>query len=72
MVSRKAEIDCGHFFCMECIQKWAAIENTCPYCKQEFTKIVEKALIKKNGKTSLGKYKRRMKKAATRQMMTRS
>lgn len=49
LVARKAEIDCGHFFCMECIQKWAAIENTCPYCKQEFTKIVEKALIKKNG-----------------------
>ena len=31
---RKAVIDsCKHYFCVECIQKWAAIENTCPYCK---------------------------------------
>jgi hypothetical protein len=41
---------------MECIQKWATIENTCPYCKQEFTKITEKRIGK-----SLGLYKRRPK-----------
>ena len=53
---KKAIIDCGHAFCRECIQKWATIENTCPFCKQEFTKITEKRIGK-----SLGLYKRRPK-----------
>lgn len=69
----KAVIDCGHFFCVSCIQKWAGIENTCPYCKAEFTKITEKALFKKQitteSKGSLGKYKRR---PTVRNMLLRS
>lgn len=61
----KATIDCGHAFCLECIQKWSTIENTCPYCKREFTKITEK-LIGTSGKSRLngkplGLYKRRPK-----------
>ena len=49
ITEKKAELNCGHFFCMACITKWAEIENTCPYCKQEFTKIIEKAIGKSPG-----------------------
>jgi predicted amidophosphoribosyltransferase len=59
-VEKKAEIDCGHIFCVECIKKWAAIENTCPYCKQEFSKIIEKVFLKSRSKAD-GLYKRRPK-----------
>ena len=24
---------CSHFFCLECIQKWAEVTNCCPLCK---------------------------------------
>ena len=24
---------CSHFFCFECIQKWAEVTNCCPLCK---------------------------------------
>jgi hypothetical protein len=37
---------------MECITKWAEIENTCPNCKQEFHKIVEKQVMLKAPNTS--------------------
>uniref|UniRef100_A0A6U5IB81 RING-type domain-containing protein n=1 Tax=Corethron hystrix TaxID=216773 RepID=A0A6U5IB81_9STRA len=30
---------CEHLFCFECIEKWAEHENTCPLCKERFTKI---------------------------------
>jgi hypothetical protein len=50
LVEKKAEINCGHFFCVECITKWSAIENTCPYCKKEFTRIVEKMIVKDGSK----------------------
>jgi len=30
---------CNHIFCWDCIEKWAARENTCPLCKIRFTKI---------------------------------
>jgi len=30
---------CDHVFCFDCIEKWAERENTCPLCKQRFTKI---------------------------------
>jgi len=29
----------GHFFCFDCIEKWADRENSCPLCKNRFTKI---------------------------------
>lgn len=40
---------CDHFFCFECIEKWAERENSCPLCKVRFTKIerVNKAKKKK-------------------------
>jgi Ring finger domain len=43
---RRAVIDCKHYFCMNCIRKWADIENTCPYCKQKFTAIKERKIRK--------------------------
>jgi len=30
---------CKHKFCFSCIEKWADRENTCPLCKERFTKI---------------------------------
>ena len=30
---------CKHKFCFTCIEKWADRENTCPLCKERFTKI---------------------------------
>ena len=30
---------CKHKFCFECIEKWADRENTCPLCKERFSKI---------------------------------
>lgn len=50
LIKSKAVIDCGHFFCLDCITTWAAIENTCPFCKKEFTKIIHKAITKKSDK----------------------
>jgi hypothetical protein len=60
---KKAIIDCGHAFCLECIEKWSTIENTCPYCKKEFTKITEKRVGAPllNSRKSQGLYKRRPK-----------
>eukprot|EP00742_Colponemidia_sp_Colp-10_P000446 GILJ01000487.1.p1 GENE.GILJ01000487.1~~GILJ01000487.1.p1 ORF type:complete len:184 (-),score=15.73 GILJ01000487.1:595-1146(-) len=33
---------CKHEFCLLCIQKWAAVENTCPICKRRFSKMAPK------------------------------
>lgn len=30
---------CKHKFCFSCIEKWADRENTCPLCKERFSKI---------------------------------
>lgn len=30
---------CDHRFCFGCIEKWSERENTCPLCKNRFTKI---------------------------------
>jgi len=30
---------CAHVFCFGCIEKWAERENSCPLCKNRFTKI---------------------------------
>lgn len=38
--NEEAKIDgCSHRFCYSCIGKWAERENTCPLCKQRFSKI---------------------------------
>lgn len=59
LIEKKAEIEpCLHVFCMECITKWAEIENTCPNCKQEFNKIVEKLVLLKASNASNGVYKK--------------
>ncbi len=57
----KGEIECGHAFCIDCIQKWAAIETTCPYCKREFSKIIVKEKVKKAKPI----YKRRLRRNTT-------
>ncbi len=36
------EIKCSHRFCIDCIAKWATIENTCPCCKVRFSVIKRK------------------------------
>lgn len=39
------ELDaCRHRFCFPCISKWAAIENSCPFCKQRFARLRRKRL----------------------------
>lgn len=71
LIDKKAEIEpCRHVFCMGCITKWAEIENTCPNCKQEFHKIVEKqVMLKAPNTTSNSVYKKqrtnRIKKSKT-------
>jgi hypothetical protein len=48
-----AQIDgCDHSFCFSCIEKWAERENTCPLCKQRFSRInrVDKSKRKKGQK----------------------
>eukprot|EP00743_Colponemidia_sp_Colp-15_P002712 GILK01002938.1.p1 GENE.GILK01002938.1~~GILK01002938.1.p1 ORF type:complete len:178 (-),score=13.86 GILK01002938.1:399-932(-) len=34
---------CEHEFCLTCIQKWAAVENTCPVCKRRFSKMAPRS-----------------------------
>ena len=36
---------CSHKFCFDCIQTWALkTENSCPNCKNKFTKITYKTV----------------------------
>ena len=30
---------CTHSFCLDCVLKWAAIENSCPVCKRRFRTV---------------------------------
>ena len=30
---------CTHAFCLECVLKWAEIENSCPICKRRFRTV---------------------------------
>ena len=30
---------CDHLFCFECIEKWSKKHNTCPTCRQTFTRV---------------------------------
>ena len=29
----RAEIDCGHTFCFDCLKQWCETQNTCPTCR---------------------------------------
>ena len=31
--------DCGHFYCFECIGRWADVSNSCPVCRREFNRL---------------------------------
>ena len=35
-------LDCGHSFCYGCIVKWSERCNTCPLCKEPFTRIIKR------------------------------
>jgi hypothetical protein len=50
---------CEHMFCFGCIEKWADRENTCPLCKQRFTKIDRVNKTKKKAAKSSKKVKNR-------------
>lgn len=50
---------CEHRFCFVCIEKWAARENSCPLCKQRFTKIDRVNKKKKKGSKNTKKVKQR-------------
>ena len=42
-ISVKGELDsCLHPFCLDCILKWAEIENSCPICKRRFRLVTTK------------------------------
>jgi hypothetical protein len=32
--------NCDHFFCVQCLEEWSAIDNTCPVDRQEFNAIL--------------------------------
>lgn len=36
---RMARLECGHYFCKSCIKKWAKHQNTCPQCRERFTRL---------------------------------
>jgi len=48
---------CDHLFCFDCIEKWADRENTCPLCKERFTKI-DRVNKRKNSERKLKNSKR--------------
>eukprot|EP00540_Astrosyne_radiata_P007047 CAMPEP_0116851826 /NCGR_PEP_ID=MMETSP0418-20121206/16948_1 /TAXON_ID=1158023 /ORGANISM="Astrosyne radiata, Strain 13vi08-1A" /LENGTH=469 /DNA_ID=CAMNT_0004483911 /DNA_START=565 /DNA_END=1974 /DNA_ORIENTATION=+ len=52
---------CEHQFCFGCIEKWADRENTCPLCKNRFSKIdrVHKAKRQKGDPQNTKKVKNR-------------
>lgn len=31
---------CFHVYCRHCLNKWANLKKTCPYCRKSFTKIL--------------------------------
>ena len=42
-ISVRGELSsCLHPFCLECILKWAEIENSCPICKRRFRTVTTK------------------------------
>ena len=46
-ISEQGVLDtCTHLFCLACILKWAGIENSCPICKQRFSRVTRKWLRK--------------------------
>jgi PHD and RING finger domain-containing protein 1 len=34
--------NCDHFFCIECLEEWSAIDNTCPVDRQQFNVILSR------------------------------
>lgn len=50
---------CEHQFCFGCIEKWAERENSCPLCKNRFTKIDRVNKKRKKGTKNTKKVKQR-------------
>jgi hypothetical protein len=32
---------CSHTFCYSCILEWSKVTNSCPLCKQKFTRLTQ-------------------------------
>jgi hypothetical protein len=50
---------CEHRFCFSCIEKWAERENSCPLCKNRFSKIDRVNKKRKKGMKNTKKVKQR-------------
>lgn len=37
----KITLNCGHYYCSQCIKVWQKRKNTCPYCRTPFYVDVE-------------------------------
>ena len=42
----KVELKCGHKMCPECFANHSRVNNTCPFCRDEFAPKVKKQLAK--------------------------
>jgi hypothetical protein len=42
-VDIQGKLDCGHFFCFDCISGWSNTTNSCPLCKREFFRILKQS-----------------------------
>ena len=41
--------NCHHHFCIDCLQKWFSVKNSCPMCRTEITQLKEVLYVYKNG-----------------------
>lgn len=36
---------CSHIFCYSCILEWSNVANSCPLCKQKFTRLTQSQVL---------------------------
>lgn len=60
-IRNEAKLDnCSHKFCRLCIVQWSQINNICPLCRQQFTKIICKRKTLEVGNNSNERLKKVM------------